>query len=147
MSRRTTEQPRRGELFLPASRASLARAWDFVRAHMECLRPSDAARLHIELAVEEIFVNIASYAYADGQAGRVTVSCEADPATGRLTVAFADSGAPYNPLERPDPDTAAALGDRPIGGLGIFMAKRLMDAMCYRREGGTNILTMVKQAR
>ncbi|MDR1061886.1 MAG: ATP-binding protein [Clostridiales bacterium] len=135
---------RRGELATSASRGNLARVWDFAQGYLERLRPSDRERMGVELAMEEIFINIASYAYADGHEGAVTVRCEADQAAGRLTVTFIDGGAPYNPLERGDPDTDLALRERPIGGLGIFMAKRLMDAMDYRYENGENILALVK---
>jgi anti-sigma regulatory factor (Ser/Thr protein kinase) len=136
----------KGEFAAAACLDGLDAVQDFVGGYAERLNLSDQALMHVALAVEEIFVNIASYAYASGEAGIAAVRCEADAGAGRLTVVFEDSGAPYNPLERPDPDISLPLEERPVGGLGIFMTKRLMDAVDYRFEAGRNILTIVKRA-
>jgi anti-sigma regulatory factor (Ser/Thr protein kinase) len=133
-----------GEFAAPASLDKLEAVQDFVSGYMAYLDFSPQACMHVEIAVEEIFVNIASYAYAPGEAGMAAIRCEADAGAGRLTVVFADSGAPYNPLDRPDPDVGLPLEERPIGGLGVFMIKRLMDAVYYRFEAGRNMLTIVK---
>ena len=99
-------------------------------------------QLSIDVAVEELFVNIASYAYGEGS-GRVRIRVEAfgDHAVITLT----DSGVAYDPLAKEDPDTALAAEQRPIGGLGIFMAKKMMDEIRYERKDGCNILTMIKR--
>jgi serine/threonine-protein kinase RsbW len=94
----------------------------------------------IDIAVEEIFVNIAHYAY-EGD-GLATVACGIQG--GKITVTFTDGGVPYNPLEKEDPDTSSGAGDRKIGGLGIFIVKKSMDNMTYRYEDGKNILTIEK---
>jgi anti-sigma regulatory factor (Ser/Thr protein kinase) len=95
----------------------------------------------ISIAVEEIFVNIAHYAYPSGEGGiDVSVCIEQN----RLTIEFRDSGTPYDPLAKTDPDTALSADDREIGGLGIFMVKKLMDDVCYRYEDGKNILSIHK---
>jgi acyl-CoA synthetase (AMP-forming)/AMP-acid ligase II/anti-sigma regulatory factor (Ser/Thr protein kinase)/thioesterase domain-containing protein/acyl carrier protein len=92
------------------------------------------------LAAEEIFINITHYAY-DGD-GDVEISAYMEGES--AVVAFADSGKPYNPLEKVEPDVTLSADDRPIGGLGIFMARRLTDAMEYERIGGRNILRIKK---
>jgi anti-sigma regulatory factor (Ser/Thr protein kinase) len=136
-----------GEITVAAAAGSLEAVRDFVGGYMERLNLSAQACMHVELAVEEIFVNIARYAYPAGVAGMAAIRCEADAGAGRLTVTFADSGTPYNPLDRPDPDVDLPLEERPIGGLGIFLTKRLMDAVDYRFEAGKNVLAIVKNVR
>ena len=91
------------------------------------------------IAVEEVFVNIASYAYPSDD-GEVTISVFAD--SGKLIIEFEDSGTPYDPLAKADPDVSLSAGEREIGGLGIFMVKELMDDVVYRYEDGKNILTI-----
>jgi anti-sigma regulatory factor (Ser/Thr protein kinase) len=138
---------RKREITVTAADSSLETAQDFVNGCVEHLNPSDQVRMNVAVAVEEIFVNIAHYAYPPGEPGDVTIRCEADAGVGRLTVVFMDEGAPYNPLERPDPDVNLPLEERPIGGLGIFMTKRLMDGVEYRHEAGKNVLTIVKNLK
>jgi len=96
---------------------------------------------NMRIAVEEIFVNIASYAYPSGE-GEVTVSVTAS--ADRLVFVFADSGTPYDPLAKADPDTTLAAEERDIGGLGIFMVKKMMDDVGYEYRDGQNILAMSK---
>ena len=100
---------------------------------------------NIQIAVEEVFVNIASYAYDSdkGGDGEVTVSVSVAPEN--LVIEFEDSGTPYNPLAEADPNTSLSADEREIGGLGIFMVKKLMDDVRYRHEGGKNILTLEKK--
>jgi anti-sigma regulatory factor (Ser/Thr protein kinase) len=138
---------RSGETAVAAADGSLDAVQAFVGAYMERLNPSDKARMHVAMAVEEIFVNIAHYAYAPGEAGVAAVRCEADAGAGRLTVVFTDEGAPYDPLAKADPDVTLPLEERPIGGLGIFITKQLMDAVDYRFEDGKNVLTIVKNVK
>ena len=101
-------------------------------------------QLLVEMAVEEIFVNIANYAYPDrtGQA-RIRTELLQDPR--RIQITFTDSGIPFDPLKKPDPDISLSLDEKPIGGLGIFMVKKEMDDVQYRYEDGKNILTFMKQ--
>ncbi len=100
--------------------------------------PEKIAR--IELAAEEILVNIFHYAYSDNS-GYAQVTCGLDQED-RLTLAFEDGGIPFDPLSRKDPDITADIQDRPIGGLGVLLFKELMDDVHYRREGDKNILTI-----
>jgi anti-sigma regulatory factor (Ser/Thr protein kinase) len=102
----------------------------------------------IKLCVEEIYINIANYAYAPetGQA-RITFdtagTAGGDPPL-RSVISFIDSGKPYDPLAKEDPDIGLDLDDTPIGGLGIFIVKETMDSVAYERTDGKNIFTMEK---
>ena len=99
--------------------------------------------MQLDLAVEEIFVNIANYAYAPGK-GNATVRVEVsgDPVT--VSITFIDRGMPYDPLKKDDPDITLSASERGIGGLGIFMTKRIMDDIVYEYKDGQNILTLKK---
>ena len=97
---------------------------------------------NINIAVEEIFVNIAHYAYPAGE-GDAVISLLISP--DKLIAEFKDSGVPYDPLSREDPDITLSAEDREIGGLGIYMVKNMMDDVKYRYEDGCNILTIVKK--
>ena len=116
----------------------------FIGEMMHKAEIDEARQSNVLIAAEEIFVNIACYAYPSAP-GEVTVhTCvEADV----VTVEFCDSGVPYNPLKKEDPDISRPLEERDIGGLGIFMAKRLMDTVEYRHENGMNILTLKKDTK
>ena len=116
---------------------------DFLMSTSEM--PQDEALLFkIRLSIEETVENIVNYAYEDG-CGWMEVNTELDPQGIVLTVTLKDAGKPFNPLEIPDPDVYASIEDRPIGGLGIFLCKSLMDEVIYRYEEGCNILIMKKQ--
>lgn len=100
-------------------------------------------RMQLEVAVEEIFINIASYAYEpDTGSAEISIRIEEDPPA--VLIRFADSGMPYDPLAKEDPDVTLPASERRIGGLGIFIVKKSMDEMTYRYENGQNILTLRK---
>ncbi len=100
-------------------------------------------QMQIDVAVEEIFVNIASYAYTP-DVGMATIQAEILEDPKRIEITFIDKGIPYNPLAKEDPDTTLSAEERQIGGLGIYMVKKSMDAMRYEHTDGHNILTLVK---
>ena len=100
-------------------------------------------RMHIELVTEEIFVNIASYTYSE-PGGFATIRRSGGEGPEGLTLTFIDSGAPYDPLQKPDPDLTLPTMERPIGGLGIYMVKKSMDSVSYERRDGCNIFVMRK---
>ena len=130
------------ELIVPALQENLERVQEFVGgvAGEDCPMK---ARMQLDLAVEEIFINIASYAYAPGVgSARVRVRKAEDPAA--VTVVFIDRGVPYNPLAKEDPDVSVLAEERKIGGLGIFLTKQVMDELRYEYRDGKNMLTMVK---
>ena len=113
----------------------------------ECLESFDCSMknsMAICVAVEEIFVNIASYAYGDGT-GEASLSFGFDEDERLMTLVVADNGIPFNPLEREEPDITLSAADRDIGGLGIFITKKTMDTVSYENENGKNILTMTKK--
>ena len=126
--------------------------------------------MKVEVIVEEIFSNIALYAYKDikpdvsksvedkgGLAGLIDkfksvpvspyakISITVPDDKGSITVEFQDEGTPYNPLEKPDPDITLAAEEREIGGLGIYMVKKSMDDVTYQYKDGKNILTLMKK--
>ena len=134
----------KAKLKLPAEREKLEEALRFVVENLERDECGMKAQMQIEVAVEELFVNIASYAYPPGS-GSVTIeySCE----NGVAEITLTDSGTPYDPLAKEDPDITLTVQERPIGGLGILMVKKTMDDMSYRSENGCNILTIKKQIK
>ena len=112
----------------------------------ECLvdtNVSDDMLMELDLAVEEIFVNIAHYAY-NPEVGNAQIKCKINNEPLQLTIEFTDEGKPYNPLEKEDPDITLSAEERQIGGLGIFIVKQFMDVIEYRYEDNKNILTIKK---
>ena len=131
------------ELEILAKRENLNDVQAFVEERLEAAACPMRAQMQINLAVEEIFINIASYAYSPGQ-GRATVRVEVceDPVS--VIITFIDHGVPYDPLKKSDPDVSLPAMERDIGGLGIFMTKKLMDGVAYEYHDGKNILTLTK---
>ena len=131
------------EINVKASLENLQEVIAFVDGFVEELSASMKAQMQIDGAVEEIFVNIASYAYAP-DTGDAVISVETDTEKKQVLITFKDSGVPYNPLEKEDPDVTLSADERGIGGLGIFMVKKSMDDIRYERKDGCNVLTIVK---
>jgi anti-sigma regulatory factor (Ser/Thr protein kinase) len=94
----------------------------------------------MELVLEELLVNIMSYAYDDAGAGRIHVSACAD--SHGVTLEFRDNGRPFDPLARETPDLDAPFDERPVGGLGIFLVTQLATSVRYERAGAQNVLTV-----
>jgi anti-sigma regulatory factor (Ser/Thr protein kinase) len=116
---------------------------DFINERLEAMDCPMKAQMQIDVAIDEVFANIANYAYPDGT-GSATVEFEERQDPHGITLTFIDSGIPFNPLEMKDPDTTLSAEERSIGGLGIFMVKKSMDDVSYRYEDGHNILTIQK---
>ena len=133
----------KSEITLEALDENLEAAQEFVRNQVVQLCSDATAHLQIDLAVEEIFVNIAHYAYAP-QTGSVTITFSVNAELAKLTVSFADSGKPFNPLEKEDPDVSLNSDERSIGGLGIFLVKKYMSSVNYDYKDGKNILTLTR---
>ena len=129
------------ELIINAETKNLAAVNDFIDDVLAGHTCSPSAKMHIELMVEEIFVNIASYAYSDN-IGTVTV--KGDVADNKLTLVFIDSGVAYDPLAHPDPDLTLSAEEREIGGLGIYLVKKYANHADYEYKDGQNILTICK---
>ena len=130
------------KLTIEAKTEKLSEVLGFIDVRLEQVDCGMKQQMQIDIAVEEIFVNIASYAY-EGKTGSAEI--EMWISDGIVSVRFTDSGIPYNPLEKPDPDTTLAADERQIGGLGIFMVKKSMDEMYYEYSGGKNVLTIKKR--
>ncbi len=133
------------ELTLDAKTENLDRVLDFVGSRLDKTDCSEKLKVQINIAVEELFVNIAHYAYKQLQTiGSATVRVEVEKDPLAVSITFIDSGHPYNPLEKPDPDVTLPAEKRQIGGLGIFMVKKSVDAIEYEYKDGRNILKIKK---
>ena len=124
-----------------ANKDSLPEVTEFVEDVLESLDCPMRETMQISVAVEEIFVNIASYAYPD-TAGDADVTIESTD--NNIIISFEDSGVPFNPLDKEDPDVAAKAEGDSIGGLGIYMVKKTMDNVEYRYENHHNLLVISK---
>jgi anti-sigma regulatory factor (Ser/Thr protein kinase) len=120
---------------------NLDTVFDFL--HQELKQYGVGMHMKVDVAVEEIFVNIASYAY-DPETGPAKITVEEAEDPKRIVIRFEDRGKPYNPLVREEMDIAEHNRERKVGGLGIFMAKRNMDNLYYEYEDGWNVVTMEK---
>ena len=132
------------EITLEARVENIERVTAFVDEALEELGCSMRSQMQIDVAIDEIFGNIARYAYAPA-GGPATVQMDFDPAAGMVSLTFRDQGIPYNPETKEDPDTTLPAEERAIGGLGIFLVKKTMDAMTYHREGDSNVLVIRKK--
>ena len=115
----------------------------YVEEMLEGYDCSMKIQMGICVAIEEVFVNIAHYAYGDGE-GEVTLGIGFDDASRTVTFRMTDKGVPFDPLQKPDPDITLSAEEREIGGLGIFITKKTMDSVTYAYENGENILSMTK---
>ena len=131
------------ELELEAAAENLTEVQSFVEERLEATDCPPKAQMQISVAVEEIFINIASYAYAP-EKGKAKVRVEVSEEPIAVTITFVDHGIPYDPLARQDPDVTLPAEDRDVGGLGIFMTKKFMDDVAYEYKEGQNILTLKK---
>jgi sigma-B regulation protein RsbU (phosphoserine phosphatase) len=127
----------------PAKTEALPDILGFVEETLESYGCPMKVQMAVCVAIEEVFVNVAHYAYGDVQ-GDMTLGIGFDPETRILTFRMTDEGIPFDPLQKPDPDITLSAEDREIGGLGIFITKQAMDTLAYARENGENILTMTK---
>ena len=116
---------------------------DFVREELEKQECSMKIMMQIEIAVEEIYVNIVHYAY-NPSVGKATVRCEVTDNPMQVIIQFLDSGIPFDPLAKEDADITLSAEERDIGGLGIFMVKQSMDEVSYEYKDGKNVLTIRK---
>lgn len=128
-------------LSLPAKRESLDAFRNFVLTMAQSVPLASAVMSKIDLALEEVLLNVMDYAYAPGREGTMDVGC------GMLNDEFfqilvQDQGRPFNPLSQPPPDLAADIDQRLLGGLGIFLTKKMADRLQYRYEHGRNTLEM-----
>ena len=136
----------RNELEIEASEENLETVKEFVKEHLSQMDCPSKAMMQIIMAVEEIFINIASYAYAPGK-GDALVRVEVTEEPISTIITFIDKGMPYDPLSRMDPDVSLPAEEREIGGLGVYLVKQTMDDIAYEYRDGQNILTLKKDIR
>ena len=131
------------ELTIDATIENITQVTAFVDEQLEALDCPLKAQMQIDIAIDELFGNIAHYAY-NPEIGPATVRVEVlqDPLA--VVVSFIDNGIPYDPLAKEDPDVALSAEDREIGGLGIYMVKKSMDEITYEYKDGQNILRIRK---
>ena len=132
------------ELEIEAKKENLDQVLGFLDQHLERRDCPMKVQTQLEIAVEEIFVNIASYAYG-GEPGRAVIRIQETHDPEGVSVTFIDEGVPYDPLAKQDPDVTLNAEDRPIGGLGIYMVKKSMDDVRYKYTTTCNILTIKKR--
>ncbi len=130
------------ELRVPAHLKEIDRVRDFLRQAMADLPFDEEDRLKVELALHEICVNVARYAYPQGRKGEMIVRIWRDD--GSLFIQVRDRGVPFNPVRKKDPDLVLKIRRGRPGGLGVYFFKTLMDGLSYRRTGGQNVLTVRK---
>ena len=131
------------ELTLPATIENIETVIDFVNGQLEELKCPLKAQMQIDIAIDELFGNIAHYAY-NPETGPATVRVEVTEDPIAVVITFIDRGVPYDPLKKEDPDITLSAEERAIGGLGIFMVKKTMDEISYEYKDGKNILRIKK---
>ena len=147
-AKRTPQIPRVGRrrvLTLAAVPENLYRVLEFVGVSLAKYHFPAHETEQVTLAVEEIFVNIARYAYAPAD-GMVTINVVVCSKPLSIRIAFRDRGQPFNPLDKADPDITLPFEDRPVGGLGVLIVKQYMDRMTYVYRNGYNRLSITKNA-
>ncbi len=131
------------ELTLAATVENIETVTDFVNGHLEVADCPIKAQIQLDIAVDELFGNIAHYAYAP-ETGEATVRVELEQNPAGVVVTFIDGGKPYNPLSQSEPDITLSAEEREIGGLGIFMVRKTMDDIRYEYKDGKNMLSVKK---
>lgn len=132
------------ELTTTATIENIQTVTDFVNEQLEALDCPMKAMMQIDIAIDELFGNIAHYAYHP-EVGSATVRVEVTEAPLAVIITFIDNGVPYDPLAAEDPDITLSAEERTVGGLGIYMVKKSMDEISYEYKNGQNILTIKKR--
>lgn len=132
------------ELSLDAVVENIDVVTDFINEHLEQYNCPTKAQMQIDVAIDELFSNIAHYAY-NPEVGPATVRVEVLENPLSVVITFIDNGVPYDPLSTQEPDITLSAEERKIGGLGIYMVKKSMDDITYEYKDGQNILRIKKQ--
>ena len=131
------------EMTIDAAIENIPAVTAFVEEQLEQYNCPMKAQMQIDIAIDELFSNIAQYAYTPNT-GKATVRVEVTENPMAVVITFIDNGVPYNPLAKTDPDVTLSADKRQIGGLGIFMVKKSMDDISYEYKNGQNILKIKK---
>ena len=129
------------EINVKATIENISAITDFINNELDLYNCPEKEKIKIDIVIDELITNIAKYAYGS-DIGDVTVQVEIDK--NNIYMKFIDSGIPYNPMEQAEPDVSLSVEDRPVGGLGIFLVKKLMDKMEYGYIDEKNILKIQK---
>lgn len=132
------------EMTLAATVENIAAVTDFVNEQLGRHACPMKAQAQIDIAIDELFGNVARYAYQD-EVGEATVCVDFTEEPMKVVITFIDQGIPYDPLSAQSPDVALSAEERESGGLGIFITKKIMDEIAYRYEDGKNVLTIRKK--
>lgn len=132
------------EMTIAATVENIAAVTDFVNEQLEAFDCPMKAQMQIDIAIDELFGNIAHYAY-NPDVGDATVRVEVTEEPLAVIITFIDGGVPYDPLKAVDPDITLSAEERQIGGLGIYMVKKSMDEITYEYKAGKNILSIKKK--
>ena len=116
---------------------------DFVDERLEEMNCPVKAQMQLNIVIDELCSNVARYAYSD-KTGKVTVSVDTVDKPMKVWLTFTDEGVPYNPLAKEDPDITLSAEERKLGGLGIYMVKKMMDEFRYEYKDGKNVVTVCK---
>ena len=130
-------------LILPNDIETIPQLNEFIDLVAEEVGLDMSLTMSLNLAMEEAVVNVMDYAYPEGQQGNVEIEAMTDGEW--LTFVISDSGVPFDPTTKEDADTTLSAEERPIGGLGIFLVRQLMDVIQYQRDGDKNVLTLRKK--
>ena len=131
------------ELTIAATVENIEVVTDFVNQQLELLECPMKAQMQINIAIDELFSNIAHYSY-NPEIGQATVRVEVMENPLAVSITFIDNGVPYDPLSKEDPDLTLSAEERQIGGLGIYVVKKSMDEITYEYKDGQNILSIKK---
>ena len=133
-------------LRIPATGENLDKVLMFLEEQLEEYHCSMKLVTQLQLAVEEVFINIAHYAYADsGKTGMAEITLGVEEQSKQLHICFRDSGVAFDPLKQEEPDITTGAEERKIGGLGIFLVKKIADEVTYKREDSKNVLRINKK--
>lgn len=128
----------------PAKTEALSDVLGFVEQMLDSFECPIKIQVALCVAIEEVFVNVAHYAYGEGE-GNMSLGIGFDEESRAITFRMTDKGIPFDPLKKPDPDISLSADEREIGGLGIFITKKTMDSLTYTYENNENNLTMIKK--
>ena len=128
----------------PAKTEALSDVLGFVEQMLDSFECPIKIQVALCVAIEEVFVNVAHYAYGEGERN-MSLGIGFDEESRAITFRMTDKGIPFDPLKKPDPDISLSADEREIGGLGIFITKKTMDSLTYTYENNENILTMIKK--
>ena len=131
------------ELTIDAKVENIEQVIAFVDEQLEAFECPIRAQTQIDIAIDELFGNIAHYAY-NPKTGSATVRVEVQKTPLSVVITFIDNGVPYDSLAKEDPDITLSAEERGIGGLGIYMVKKSMDDISYEYKDGQNILSIRK---